>query len=69
MAYVRTVKVVHLRSEVRQATDRGKGGVLHVNSTDSKSGMLVLDVLRLKYPDLQEVELEHPDCSAFEAYA
>ena len=42
--------------------------MLHVNSTAPKSEILVMDVLRLKHPDLQEVELDHPDFSAFEAY-
>ena len=69
MDYYRTVKAGHLQASVRQDTDWGKGGVLHVNSTDSKSGMLVLDILRMKHPDLQEVDLDHPDCSAFEAYS
>ena len=69
MAYNRTVKARHLRSAVRQATNRGKGGVLHVNSTDSKSVRLTLDVLRTKHLNLQEVDLDHPDCSAFEAYS
>ena len=43
--------------------------MLHVNnSTGPKSGMLVLDALRQKHPDLQEVDLSHPECSAFEDY-
>ena len=41
--------------------------MIYVNSTDSKSVMLILDVLRLKHPDLQEVDLEDPNCLAFEA--
>ena len=42
MVYERTVKSGHLRVAVRQAIDQGKGGVLHINSMDSKSGRLVL---------------------------
>ena len=42
--------------------------VLYINRTESKYGMLVLDILRLKHPDLQEVELNHPNRFAFEAY-
>ena len=61
MAYARTVEDGHVRASVHQAPDRGKGGVLHVNSTDSKSGMLVLDVLRIKHPDLQDLDLDHSD--------
>ena len=45
MAYDRTVNAGHIWVAVRQATNWGKGGVLHVNSTDSKSRILVLDVL------------------------
>ena len=45
MAYDRTMKAVHIRAVVCQSTNRGKGGVLHVNITDSKSGILVLYVL------------------------
>ena len=61
MAYARTVKAGHVLEAVRQSTDRGKGGVLQVNSTDSKSGILVLDVLQLKHPDLQDLDLDHSD--------
>ena len=68
MAYDRKVKTGHIRAAVRQATDCRKGGVLHVNSTYPKTRMLVLDVLREKQPDLQEVDLSHPKCSAFEDY-
>ena len=39
--------------------------MLSVNSTDSRTGKLVIDVLREMHPDLQEVELSHPECSAF----
>ena len=52
MAYERTVKAGHIRAAVRQATNQGERGVLHVNSMDTKSVMLVLDVLRLKHLDL-----------------
>ena len=69
MAYDRNMKAGHIRAALHQATNRGKVGLLNINSTESKSGMLVLDILRLKQPDLQEVELDHPDCSVFEAYA
>ena len=68
MAYDREVKAGLIRVEFHQATDQGKVGVLHVNSTEPKSGILFLDVLRLKHPDLQEVDLDHPYCSSFEAY-
>ena len=68
MAYKSTMKAGHLRAAVRQATDQWRGGALHVNITDPNSGMLVLDVLRLKHVDLQEVDLYHPDCSSFKAY-
>ena len=67
--YDRTVKAGHLRAAVRQATNWGRGGVLHVNSMDSKSGMIVLDTLRMKHPDLQEVDLDHPDCLLFKSYS
>ena len=50
MAYNRKLKAGHIRSAVRQATDRGKRRVLHVNSTDPKTGILVLDLLREKHP-------------------
>ena len=68
MAYDRKVKAGHIRAAVRQATDRGKGGVLSVNSTDSRTGKLVIEVLREKHPDLQEVDRSHPECSSFEYY-
>ena len=68
MAYNRKVKARHIRAAVRQATDHGKGGVLSVNSTDSRKGKLVIEVLRENHPDLQEVDLSHPECSAFEYY-
>ena len=42
--------------------------MLQVNSTDSNSGILVLDVLCLKHLDLQEVDLYNPNCSEFEEY-
>ena len=45
MAYDRTVKSGHIWEAVRQATDQRKGGVIHVNSTDYKSVMLVLNFL------------------------
>ena len=61
MAYARTVKAGHVQAAVRQAINQGKGGVLQVNSTDSKSGMIVLDVLQLKHPDLQDLDLDHSD--------
>ena len=60
MAYDRKVKAGHIRVAVRQATDRGKGGVLSVNSRDEKSGKRVIEVLRGKYPDLQEVDMSRP---------
>ena len=53
MAYDRKVKAGHIRAAVRQATERGKGGVLSVNSTDAKSRKLVIEVLRDKHPDIQ----------------
>ena len=68
MAYDRKVKAGHIRAAVRQATDRGKGGVLSVKITNSKTGKLVIEVLREKHPHLQEVYLSHPECSAFEYY-
>ena len=61
VAYDRKVKAGHILASVRQATDWVRGVVVHVNSTDPKSGMLALGVLRLKHPDLQEVDLGHPD--------
>ena len=57
----------HIRATVRQATNRVKVGVLHVNSTDSKSGIIFLDVLRLKHPNIQKVDPEDPKCSSFES--
>ena len=42
MAYDRKVKAGHIRAALRQATDRGKGGVLSVNSTDARTGKLVI---------------------------
>ena len=42
--------------------------MLHNNNTNSKFGMIVLDVLRLNHPDLQEGDLNNPTCSAFKAY-
>ena len=54
MAYDRKVKAGHIRAAVRQATDHGKGGVLNVNSTNSRTGKLVIEVLREKHPDLQK---------------
>ena len=66
MACDREVKAGHIWAAVRHATDRRKGGVLHVNSTDPKTGRPVLEVLKEKHPNLQEVELSHPECSAFE---
>ena len=68
MAYDRKVNAVHIWAAVCQSTNRGKGGLLHVNSTDPKLGMLFLDVLMQKHPDLQEVDLSHPKCSVFEDY-
>ena len=60
MAYNRKVKARHIRAAVLQATDRGKGGVLSVNSTDSNTGKLVIEFLREKHPDLQEVYVSRP---------
>ena len=68
MSYDSKLKAGHIQAAVHQATDRGNGGVLHVNSTDPKSGIFVLDTLRQKHPDLQEVDLSHPECSAFKGY-
>ena len=68
MAYDRKVKAGHIQEAVHQATDRGKGGLLSVNSTDSKTGKLLIEVLKEKHPDLQEVDLRHPECSVFEYY-
>ena len=56
-----TVKAVHIWASVRQTTDRRKVGVLHINSTDSKSFMLFLDVLQTKHPDLHDVDLDDPN--------
>ena len=42
MAYKRKVKAGHIRAAVRQATDRGKGGVLSLNRTDARIGKLVI---------------------------
>ena len=67
-AYDQIVKDGHIQAVARQATDRGKGGVLHVNITYSKSGMIILDVLQLKHSGLQEVDLDDMNFSAFEAY-
>ena len=53
MAYDRTVKTVQLLATVRQATDQGKLGLLHVNIPESKSGMIVLYVLWIKHLDIQ----------------
>ena len=50
-----------------RALTGGKEGVIHVNIMDSKYGMISLDVLQLKNLDLQEVDLDQPDCSAVEA--
>ena len=36
MACYRKVKAVHIQAAFRQATNRGKGGVLHINITDPK---------------------------------
>ena len=68
MAYDRKVKTRHIGEAVCQATDRGKGGVLSVNSTNARTGKLVIEVLRDKHPDLQEVDLSHHKCSLFEHY-
>ena len=65
MSYDRKVKAGHIRTVFHQATDRRKGGVLRVNSTDPKMGTLVLEVLRQKDPSLQEVDLSHPKRLAF----
>ena len=46
MAYDRKVNAGHIQAAVSQATERGKGGVLSVNITDSKTGKLVIEVLR-----------------------
>ena len=62
MTYDRKVNAGHIRAAVSQATERDKGGVLSVNITDSKTGKLVIEVLREKHPDLQEVDLSHPEC-------
>ena len=61
MAYNRTLNSVHIQAVVRQSTNRGRVGVLHVNNTDPKSGMLILNVLRLKHLHLQEVDIDYPD--------
>ena len=42
--------------------------MLHINSTDPKTGKLVIEVLKEKHWNLQEVDLSHPECSAFEYY-
>ena len=68
MAYDKKVKAGHIRAAVLQANDRGKGGVLHVNSTYPKTGKLVLEVLKEEQPNLQEVDLSHPKCSEFKDY-
>ena len=68
MTYNRKVKAGHIRAAVRQATNLEKGGVLHANSTDPKTGIIVLDVLRYNHPALQELDLSHPECSVFEDY-
>ena len=39
-----------------------------MNSTDTKSGKRVIEVMRDKPPELLEVDLSHPECSAFEHY-
>ena len=46
MSYDRKVKVGHIRAAVRQTTDCGKGGVLHINSTDHKTGKILIEVLK-----------------------
>ena len=45
-----------LRSAVRDITSRGSGGVLQPDSTCSKTGRPVLDVLKEKHPELRDPE-------------
>ena len=51
MASGRKVKAGHIRAAVRQSTNRGKGGVLHVNITEPKTWKLVIEVLKEKHPN------------------
>ena len=52
-----------IRSAVRFATMRGKGGVLAPDATDEKTGLTVLEVLKGKHP-----EAIIPDAEVLEEY-
>ena len=59
--YDRTIKAGHIHAAVRQAANRVIVRVMHVNSMESKSAIIVLYFLRLKHPDLHEVDLDDPN--------
>ena len=59
--YDRTIKDGHIQVAVRQAANRAIVRLMHVNSMDSKSAFIVLYFLRLKHPDLHEVDLDDPN--------
>eukprot|EP00957_Ditylum_brightwellii_P110884 8457338-Ditylum_brightwellii.AAC.1 len=55
-----------LRAAVRQATNRGGGGVLFPDDPCTKTGRPVLEVLKEKHPDTRVPDPTRADCSVFE---
>jgi hypothetical protein len=57
-----------LHAAVCFATDRGGGGVLLPQDSCTKTGRLVMEVLRSQHPNTRIPDLEDPYCIAFEHY-
>ena len=63
-----TVLSGKLWQAVRRATDREGGGCLLPDDQCTKTGQLVVEVLREKNPDMRVPPVENPTCVAFEEY-
>ena len=48
-----------IRSAIRYACEREKGGVLMLRDTDDKSGDFDFDILKAKYSDARDVSVEN----------
>ena len=57
-----------MRQAIRRETGREGGGCLLPDDQCTKTGRLVAEVLREKYPDIRVPPVETPMCAAFEGY-